>query len=703
VGFNLDHQRKHAQAQPLHEKALSIFRKVAGEEHADTAQSSNNVAMNLQAQGKYTLAQPLLQTALAIRRQALGEEHPQTAGAYNNVAYNLHKQGKPAEALPLYEKALAIYRNVLGEDHPHTAMTYENMAFSLWHQNRIGPAVRVLQASLPGQDVARFHAAASGFDRAVAAGNKTSPRVLLALGLARLNEPREAFAHAEASLARGLLDDLTAATPGEAGQGASLRTQLGELDSRLLRLFGRVTLSSDQQALRDELIRQRRQALSQLARLAADMSARQVLSLTDIQEQLPADGALVLWLDVNAVGEHHACVVRAKGESAWVRLPGSGKDGTWTSEDRELAPRLHRAIQRLSSGEAERQRLSTAVVQQRLNPLRPHLGADHGLPPVRQLLVVPTGWAGFVPLEVLGTGYRISYVPCGSMYARLKKQHRAVQGNSLLALGDPAFTTSAPAGRALAPVSLPGTRWEVQALVRLFPKSTPLLGSDASDQRLDQLASDGQLKKFRFIHLATHGLVDWETPGRSKLLLARGKLPDPLQRVQAGRKVYSGELTVAAIRQHWKLDADLVVLSACKTALGRQGGGEGLLGFSQAFLQAGARSVVLSRWEADDSATALLMVRFYENLLSAPARKDLKGPLPRAEALAEAQRWLRELPRKDAEILAANLRGGKLGDTVTRGSVVELNVGERPALPAGERPYAHPFYWAAFVLVGDPD
>jgi hypothetical protein len=77
------------------------------------------------------------------------------------------------------------------------------------------------------------------------------------------------------------------------------------------------------------------------------------------------------------------------------------------------------------------------------------------------------------------------------------------------------------------------------------------------------------------------------------------------------------------------------------------------LGFSQAFLQAGARSVVLSRWEADDTATALLMVRFYENLLSAPARKDLKGPLPRAEALAEAQRWLRELPRKDAESLAA--------------------------------------------------
>jgi CHAT domain-containing protein len=70
---------------------------------------------------------------------------------------------------------------------------------------------------------------------------------------------------------------------------------------------------------------------------------------------------------------------------------------------------------------------------------------------------------------------------------------------------------------------------------------------------------------------------------------------------------------------------------------------------------------------------------------------------------AEPKRWLRELPCRDAEALASELLAGRLQGT-TRGSVVELNVRERPAkLPAGERPYPHPFYWATFVLVGDPD
>jgi CHAT domain-containing protein len=228
-----------------------------------------------------------------------------------------------------------------------------------------------------------------------------------------------------------------------------------------------------------------------------------------------------------------------------------------------------------------------------------------------------------------------------------------------------------------------------------------MLGSDASEQRLDELARTDKLKSFRLIHLATHGIVDWDTPARSRLLLARDHLPDTRD-VEPGRKPYSGELTVGAIRESWKLDADLVVLSACETALGRQGQGEGLLGFSQAFLQCGARCVVLSRWEADDIATALLMLRFYENVLG--KRKDLTKPLPRAEALAEAKQWLRQLPRRDAEHLAAALQGGQLGSTQRRGSVVELNVKERVVkLPVGEQPYAHPFYWAAFVLIGDPD
>jgi hypothetical protein len=252
--------------------------------------------------------------------------------------------------------------------------------------------------------------------------------------------------------------------------------------------------------------------------------------------------------------------------------------------------------------------------------------------------------------------------------------------------------------RGPAPKPLPGTRREVEALAALLPKDRVqlLLGSDASEQRLDQLAAAGKLKDYRLLHFGTHGALDTATPARSALLLATDRLPDAEQQVREGKKMYTGRLAVSAVLG-WKLDADLVTLSACETGLGRQAGGEGLLGFVQALVQAGARSVLVSLWPVDDAATALLMTRFYQNLLG--QRQGLKAPLGKAEALREAKEWLRSLPRPQAEALAAQLSKG------------ELRVGVSPLKPAapaagadkGDRPYAHPYYWSAFVLLGDPD
>jgi CHAT domain-containing protein len=110
--------------------------------------------------------------------------------------------------------------------------------------------------------------------------------------------------------------------------------------------------------------------------------------------------------------------------------------------------------------------------------------------------------------------------------------------------------------------------------------------------------------------------------------------------------------------------------------------------------------VVLTRWQVDDTATALVMLRFYENLLG--KRKGLQKALGRAAALAEAKQWLRDLRRRDVERLAVGLAGG-----VVRGTEVEalplVKKAKAPKLPSGKRPFAHPFYWAAFVLFGDPD
>jgi CHAT domain-containing protein len=153
---------------------------------------------------------------------------------------------------------------------------------------------------------------------------------------------------------------------------------------------------------------------------------------------------------------------------------------------------------------------------------------------------------------------------------------------------------------------------------------------------------------------------------------------------------------VREIQRTWELTAELVTLSACETALGRDAGGEGFVGFTQALLTSGARSVCLSLWKVDDKATALLMQRFYANLLG--RRSGLSQPMPKAEALDEAKRWLGGLTVDEV--------GGELA-ALHRGAVRPLAAasGAGPLAPAasGSRPYAYPYYWASFVLAGDPD
>jgi CHAT domain-containing protein len=252
------------------------------------------------------------------------------------------------------------------------------------------------------------------------------------------------------------------------------------------------------------------------------------------------------------------------------------------------------------------------------------------------------------------------------------------------------------ANRADPQARLPGTRREVAAIAGLFPKEmvTTVLGDEARESVVQGLARDGKLKDYRYLHFAAHGRYDPRSAYRTALLLA----PDPDRTADPAGFDTDGEVTAEEIARTWALDADLVVLSACESGLGKQAGGEGFLGFAQPLLAKGARSLVLSLWKVDDRATSLLMARFYQNLLG--KRPGLNKPLARAEALDEAKRWLRGL--------SADAVGGEL-EALERGPLRpladEAGAPREPApsaRPGGPRPFEHPYYWAAFVLIGDP-
>jgi CHAT domain-containing protein len=132
-------------------------------------------------------------------------------------------------------------------------------------------------------------------------------------------------------------------------------------------------------------------------------------------------------------------------------------------------------------------------------------------------------------------------------------------------------------------------------IAALFPKDqvTTLLGQDATESSLQQLAETGAMKSYRFLHLATHGQADPRLALNSAIFLAV-EPERPAAHSGVPESARDGQVTAEQIVRTWELDADLVVLSACESGLGRYAGGEGYLGFAHALFVKGAHSLVLS-------------------------------------------------------------------------------------------------------------
>ena len=150
---------------------------------------------------------------------------------------------------------------------------------------------------------------------------------------------------------------------------------------------------------------------------------------------------------------------------------------------------------------------------------------------------------------------------------------------------------------------LPFTRQEADQLLALTPKASSFRATDFQASRATVL--DPALAQYRYVHFATHGFLDSERPGLSALVLST---------VDEQGKPQDGFLRANDI-YNLKLPAELVVLSACQTGLGKEIKGEGLVGLTRGFMYAGAARVVVSLWSVDDKATAELMTKFYEKML----------------------------------------------------------------------------------------
>lgn len=255
---------------------------------------------------------------------------------------------------------------------------------------------------------------------------------------------------------------------------------------------------------------------------------------------------------------------------------------------------------------------------------------------------------------------------------------------------------------------------EVQAVAQHFPHATVLAGQAASKAAVTE---PGQLSSAHCLHFACHGAFNPDRPLESALLLAGGK-PSGLN-----EQLTLGEVFGLNLEQ-----CRLAVLSACETGqVDLKRSGQEYVGLPGGFLFAGASAVVGSLWPVNDFSTALLMARFYELLAGHPrshrgnevgapreeARSGRQGAaLGIAEALGEAQRWLRGATASHLRELArSDVAPGEEGTLASRSADSEAafrranriwKEAERQLADskADERPFEAPYYWAAFVAIG---
>ena len=368
--------------------------------------------------------------------------------------------------------------------------------------------------------------------------------------------------------------------------------------------------------------------------------------LSQVQKALKPDETL---LEYVLAEPNSYCIAISRAQAAIRTLPIGRK----TAE--QLVQRYVDDIRARRPGTEEAKQLYTLL-------LRPMSEMAAG----KRLVIVPDGILNLLPFDALQNSDGqyllrstvISYVPSATVLDVLRRTAKPQRPpRPLLAVGDVAYENQGGAGRRIAApdtlrgrfvrgfadfagvrlYDLPQTRTEVENIGKIAGNSAEIL--------LGSTATESTFKKeplneFRVLHLAVHGFADPQYPERSALVLGA----DPKSRED-------GLLQVREIKR-LRLSAELTTLSACDSGVGKLQGEEGVSDLAEAFLAAGSKTVVASLWSADDTFAGGLMERFYQRL-----------------AVGEST--------------SAALRGAKL-DMLTK-------YGEQVS----------PFYWAAFVAIGD--
>jgi CHAT domain-containing protein/Flp pilus assembly protein TadD len=686
-------QGDYDQVEPLLQAALTIGRQQFGENHPEVALTLGNLAVLYRSQGRLAEAEPLFQATLAIWRDHLGDNHPSVGTALNNLAWLYMQQQRYAEAIPLYREALTIVQASSGADHPNAATTLSNLAILHGAQGNSAEATAALAAGMAIEERnldlnLAVLAEAQRQSYAATVVNSTNLGISLHLQQDPASTAARQLALTQVLRRKGRI--LDTATDSRQALRANLspaeQTQLDQLDVLRSQLANLIfsppsSLTPEQYRLEVEQLRDEEQALSvALARQSATFRAEtEPVTLAAVQAEIPEHGVLIEFVRYQPFdfetydwqGDRYAAyLLFADGSIQGVDLGAA--------ETVNLAvQQFNEALRRVNVSPTDASRTLASLIW---DPLTPYLQDTE------QVLLSPDGQLNRIPFEALQTeqgAYLISQYPLSYLNSGrdlLKFAASAPSQSPAVIMADPNYDTSA--GHSLGGVEgrssdlsdfqvgpLPGTAAEAAAIAPLLPNATVLTGDDASESALKQVQAP------QILHIATHGFFLTDLPrltsaGRGLGVIAGGDvefrtapeqpLENPLLRSglalagfnQRSDGTEDGVFTALEAAGLNLVGTQLVVLSACETGLGAIANGEGVYGLRRAFAIAGAETQLISLWQVDDFATQGLMVAYYEQLLADGGR---------AESLRQVQLEL-------------------------------LN---------SDGPYAHPYYWAAFIVSGN--
>ncbi len=644
-------------------------------------------------------AQGQLDKAVEYHRQAL--EIQRTAGNVRREAFALTNLGEahnllnqPDKALEYFNQALAIFRNIGDPDSAATVL--EGVARSEDKRGSFEAARKNIAESIAQIETVRSRSGSLQLRASYRASVENAYEFYIDLLMRQhAKNPAqgfdaEALKASERGRARSLVEKLNEAPidirqgiePGLLEKERDLKLVLNAKAQREMQLKARkgsaqeiATLQKEISALEEEF----QQVQSAIRRNSPQYSALtqpQPLGLKEIQAQLDSETVLLEY----ALGQERSYL--------WVVAPDSLKTfalpkrqqietvARQMSESlvaRSVVKSLETPAQRRDRIYESDQKVHQAAAQLSRMILSPAADSFAN----KRLVIVADGALQYVPFAALQDAekrpiifdHEIVSLQSASAFAlqRRNLSNREPAPKTVAVIADPVFSTSDARVKGAASVAqsnatdstriiehvagpggngqmairrLPYTRSEADRILAVAPRESSMKVVDFGANR--SIATSDELSKYRYVHFATHGYLDTERADLSAIVLSM---------VDAQGKPQDGFLRAHDI-YNLKLPAELVVLSACETGLGKDVAGEGLEGLTRGFMYAGARRVIVSLWNVNDRATAILMHRLYNGML-----RSNKTP---AAALRAAQIEMMRIKQMDS-----------------------------------------PYYWAAFVMQGE--